>query len=486
MKRKKMVMKSLNTLVVGVFFSLVSLLGAQDLPVFYRATFSPRALRKGIADWATHIDVRYGGGSSCEGHDSGQHTKPLFSAFGPVSITNLGLGLESTFVQTTPMNPSKTYTYWGIVNADPANPIKEGRFLDLDLNCSCDDGKVDISADFQVREAAVTIRQCLFSGFFIEVYSPLRGVKIDRASYKVRGNQFVTAQHNPSNAPTLTNPISLDDFISNDLPDILAENGFCDPTKQRFSKTGFTEILLSAGWEGYDDQSFSVIDSAAGSVQVGAVIPVGGLRNENKLFSIPLGYNDHWGAFARLRGEVALFNYLKVGVHADVDILFPSNRCIRMRTDMNQSGWIVLGKGKAKVDTGTVWGIGGYVKGQHPICGLSGMIGYSFFKQENTGLHVEDCDFLKTVLTNGLANTFLGENRPRFINKDCIVNGDARYDGWDQHVVHLSMTYDVSVYTDHWFAPRVMVEYNHHVVGRRVFITNMIAGTLGASITWRF
>lgn len=493
-------MKNIISKILSVFM-LVSSVQATDLPVFYRVPFFCGTLRKDTRDWATEGMVRYGGGDTDDGRNAHQNKKPLFSTFGSSNIINLGLGLEDVTQEKKPV----TFDYW-----QPDNGTDKGKFIGLHIPCDSCDGKVDFKADFKARELSLGLKQNLFSGFFVEIYAPLREVRIDCIRHTICGNKTITTTQNT--------PVEVDleeQFMQVDLPKILQENGFLvdenSPYDRNFKQTGFSELVLSLGWAGYDDSSFDVIDSAAGSLQAGFIVPLASKRNEDVVFAVPLGYNDHWGCFARLKGEVALWKFLVFGAQAGINILWPDQRCIRMKTappifpadipkifdnkrENEQTGWIVLGKGKAKIDYGAVWDLAGYIKAENFMGGLSVVLGYSFTKQEDSPIHVQDCDFLKTVVDDAFNHVTPSQDpqlccankEPRFINKDDIVNKDKRYDGFDQHVVHGYVSYDVAYHNDCWYAPMVALEYSYHITGRHVFITNMLAGTLGLRVTWNF
>lgn len=458
---KKMVMKKIISNGLSVLFLcsvLMSATQATDLPVFYKVPYFHGALRKDIRDWATELLVRYGGGNN----ESTKRKTSLFNAFGPVNIVNLGLGLDDIATKTT------TNNYWGSNGSFSTAPA---------IPCDSPDGKVNFNADIRVRELSLGIKQNLFAGFFVELYAPLRQVQLNGISHTICGNPVIGG-------------VNLEtDFMQRDFPLILAENGFSGAYDRNFKQTKFTELMAIVGWEGYDDQSFNIIDAAAGSVQLGFIAPLGDKRDEDRVFAIPLGYNGAFGCNVRAKAEVAFWKVIALGLQAGANIMFPFHREIRMRTDARQNGWIALEKGAVKVDYGTIWDVAGYLKAENFARGLSVILGYSYTKQENTFLNVkEDCDFLQTVVNNALNHTgpFSTNTYAMYINKDDIVNTDRRYHGWDQHALHVYLSYDAANQSKWWLAPKVAFEYAYQLTGRRSFATNMLAGNLGLRSTWQF
>lgn len=441
--------------VVSILMTMVYSVKATDLPVSYRTPFFQGDLRRNVTDWATELSVRYGGGSNK--HD---RNKALFGLVGSVDLMNLGSGVDSIATKT------KTNQYWGTNGSFSTAPARAADSYD---------GYMNFAGEIRVRELSLGLKQNLYSGFFIELLAPLRQVQLNNIRHLICG------------APVVNN-VSLEDFMQNDFPTILQENGFVGQYDRNFHQTKFTELLVAVGWQGYDDTSFNIIDAAAGSLQLGFIAPLGDKNNEDRLFSIPLGYNGAYGCFVRAKAEVAFWNVLMFGAQAGANILFPYHRDIRMRTNGDQSGWVALEKGRAKVDCGTIWDLVGYFKVQNVLPGFAVVVGYSYTEQENTDLNVEDDAFLKDTVQAALNHTgpYARNTYAMMIDKNDIVNTDKRYHGWDQHVLHTSISYDAALVTSWWLAPKVALEYSCYLTGRRTFMTNMLAGNCGLRSSWTF
>ena len=410
--------------------------------------------------------MRYAGGRTRKGFNVGEHKTELFNIFGSTDVTKLGLGLEDLDAASM----SKTSDFWkkngtGTFNKDQITGV------------TGNDGKIELRGRLKVEDLALTVKQSVFSGFYVQLYAPLRSVKVDQVGFKNLGKTNIPA----------TALYSMETFIKDDFPTILKENGFKPFTtfdKSFFKKTTVPEMLFSAGWQGMGSESFGIIDLVRGFLQAGALVPLSGRKNVDDLFSIPLGYNDYWGFNFQASGEVALWKMV-VGGHAGVSVFIPSERSVRMKSDESQTGWFVLGKGRAKVDRGAVWDLSGYIKMDRVFSGLSFLVGYSFTRKEDTQLTIRDEKFLSTVVKAGLDHEdSVGTKRPRFISKNKIINSDVRLRGWNQQTVHAMAEFNAKGCFKSRFAPVVRIEYSYPVVGRRAFATDMIGGTLGLQVSW--
>ncbi|MFH1832089.1 MAG: hypothetical protein ABH827_04800 [bacterium] len=449
---------------LGLVFFTQSFIGllATDLPVFYRAPFF-RSIHDAPSDWKTQATIRLGTGDTRQGWGLDDHHGALFSIYGATDVTQLGFGLED--LATKPI----TNNYWkknGTFNpdapVDPSNP----------LNLKNKDGQVAFSGKLKVDDIALTVKQTIFSGFYIQAYLPVRRIKIDQVTATNLG------------APTIAGGIVMADFLTtaDGLPEILRENGYASFTTFKesvFKKTETPEFLLSVGWQGQGDQEFGIVDKVRGFMQAGIIVPTGEKKNEDLLFAIPIGYNKFWGVNCQLGAEVAFWKFVVLGASAGTTMFFSEVRDIRMKTNSAQTGWFMLGKGMSKVDQGSMWDLTGYVKADHVVADLSFIAGYSFNRQEDTQLHVKDDKFLSTYVAQQRALV-----PPVLVSKDSIVNSDKRLRGWNQHVLHLMAEYSAGPDAKSWFSPIVRFEYSYPIAGRRAFATDMLAGTLGLQVQW--
>ncbi len=456
-----MSVKNLRCGFVGFWMGVVTLIflgqacAVVDLPVFYRAPFFQGEQEHKVADWSTQVMARYGQGNTWDSYDNQSKKQTLLSGVGPMDIARLGLG--------TPISQAtqpRTHAYWGVGNQTPST--FSGNALPTGNN-----GKIDITGKFETHDLGIELTQFIKYGFFGQVYVPFREVKIDHLGYKNKGDAQV-------------NGVAVAQFFQStqNFDAVLKEHGM-KPFATPFKKSGVSDVSVTLGWQGYGKIGSEWIMNLGGRLQAGVVLPVAGELDKTYVAAVPLGYNGDIGFTAHGSGEINIFDWISVGAYAGGIIFLEERKTVNMRTHEDQSGWLRLGKGFAKVEQGTLWDAGGYVRLSALIPGLSIFCGYSFTRQEATTVRVQDPNF-KVMLTRLNTNVApvvvqLMESTEQG-DKDAIVNADPRLQAWETHVVHVGVTFDLG-----WknLRPRLQVEYSHPFDGQLTFKTPVFGGTIG-------
>jgi len=498
--------KLFATIATTIISSIISSITVQaiDLPAFYRAPLFQGTPKKDLENWTTYFTVGYAFGSGKKAWDRHGEEVDLLNVYGLVNAAHLGLNVPCKQVKTTDgmtkfIKPV-TETFWvdeqvivddtkvpPLVTAElPPDGILGKFYKDPTKQIA-----LSLSGEVTVQQVDFTLHQNLFAGFYAQVYLPIRQVEVDTIARKIPCT-VVCAQEqealmkllkvdNPPPYPTSPNP--LPDNPPNTLTniDLILKENCLTGLKEPFKKSGISDMLVSLGWQVFDDHSFGTfVKTVEAAVQIGALVPLADERDENHLYSVPLGYNEHMGVNARFYVQVGIADIFAVGAQTGVTTFIRKDRKIRMETDKRQSGIIVLGKGKAEVDQGSMWDLGAYGK-VHNFCkGLEAIIGYSFTRQEPTFLEPSD-DFLQAVYDRELSR-----NPPRIFPRSDVVNSDQRYWGWEQHVVHAVVQYDFKKHKDLWFSPCVKVSGSVPIAGRRAWIVNMFGASFGVTLDWDF
>lgn len=432
-----------------------------DVPTRYRTPLFQPDVTKKIKNWATEFFVRFGSGSTSESFHGDGDTTELFNDHGPFDVVRLGIGLED--ITTKPV----TNNYWGV----------GGTFSQLDT-LKPTDGKVIFGGHFDITQIDFVMRQNLFWGLYAHIYAPYKSIEIDKISTRNIGAANVLG-------------VNIDEFLSpkGDLPIILSENGL-EPFNKPFKESEFSDIVVSLGWHDYKADLECLVTSLGGYMQGGCLIPCASEQDLNKVFAIPLGYNQHTAIVGHGALEVGLWNVFKLGAQGGAIIFFKTDRSVRLKTNKLQNGWIILEKSRAAVEPGTVWNAGGYFKVDQLVKGLAFIIGYSYTKQEETTVHVKDAQYLKTVRQNALdPNTvFIAENAPNaiLISQDDVANSDLRLDGWTTQALHFLASYDMSEAIKGGWGPLFKLEYNYPIIGSFSWKTSYFAGSIGFSVAFNF
>ncbi len=456
---KKLLLKAC---VIGIFAT--TRLVAIDLPVFYRAP-----LFQGTPDWlvrdrASNFTISYMAGSGSQARNNDGSREELLGVYGAVDIERLGLYVENPGATTASLwsDPS-------LAGGGAPMPEFNGSVVDA---ADSPNGKVVYKGKINTYQVGLTFKQSIFSGLYGMVHAPIRHAKIYNVTHKNLGNPEVNGKN-------------VEDFLNNDLPVVLKENGF-DNINDQFSKTEVPEMLLALGWEGASASLFSKdLKYLRGFIQIGGLIPLSSRKREDTLIAIPLGYNSHWAIDARTTAELGVFEKFSVGVGASATIFFNEDRVVRLKTDMNQSGFAMMGKANTEVDQANLWHMFGYVKAEKVYQGFSALVGYSYTHKEKARLRVKDEKFLATYQMQQAARM----PDPFYISKDEIINTDQRYKGWQTQVVHFWAEYDCKVHVaQNAWGPVVAFEYALPIQSesKNAFSISMVGGTASFHVGWVF
>ncbi len=404
---------------------------------YYRATdfFSEPRLDR---DYLSTFDFFVQGGSTSKARNKDHTMVPLFDIYGTNDMHELGAGVPGKnlsnpldlILQQLELLPSRCAT-----SADACKKIS--KFANFSIN-----------ANFSTLEAILSISQNIKRGFFINLYFPIRQIKVDDI-------RFCDISPTDDTCPNINTPIW--QAFKTNFDDILAR--YC--LKQDcYNKTNIGDISLLLGWT-YSFQKTEVLDFVDTTFKLGMLIPSGKEKCEDQIFSIPFGYNGHIGAI--ISGDLAFgaFDWLTLGMHFDALVFASKTKCIRLKTGQFQSGVIKLAKGETKIERGSLWEAGGYIKFDHFIHGLSFLLGYSFVNKNRD--EVTPCD----------VDTF----------NVSVANSDSSLFNWKMHTLNFIIEYDFAR-EDKIVGPRIAAFYNFVAGGKRIFTTGIGGGNLGIEVAW--
>ncbi len=414
-------------------------LGAMDNAHFYRATNLWQETRLGI-DILTSADASAGWGSTRKSRNSEHHTVPLFDLYGPNNMHDLGVNVPGKS-NTNPLD---------LILSQLANtPERTVEMPGCHCSVSHPFASYSIGGRFSIIESNLSCIQNAVYGFFGELFLPVRNIKINDICFK-------DLSPDDEEIPNNKNPMWL--AFQQNFDAILARY---DLSRAPINETGVGDLTILAGWaNNYQETEF--LDFIDTTLKFGVLVPTGKTRNENQIFSIPLGYNGHVGV--PFSGDVAigLYDWLTIAGHLDGIFFASTNRNIRLKTAPSQNGIIKLAKGSADINKGALWSFGLSLKADHLYRGFSALMGYSFAAQRSDTVFPCDSCF-----------------------DSSIANCDETLQGWSMQTIHFLAEYDFTK-DDSRAGARLAAFYNIIVDGRRIFKTNMVGGILGIDVNWKF
>jgi hypothetical protein len=429
-------MKKMVLCCLGIY----STLSAMDNAHFYRATNLFQETRLGI-DLLTSIDVSAGWGQTHKSRNTQEYKVPLFDLYGPNNMHDLGVNV-----------PGKSNTNaLDLILCQLAN-TPERTVATTGCNCSIAHpfAAFSINGEFNIIESNISVIQNAILGFFGQLYLPVRRITVDDICFK---DISPADEESPNN----TTPIWV--AFKNNFEAILARYHLsAAPVRE----TGVGDLSILIGWtNNYQETEF--LDFVDTTIKFGVLAPTGKKRNEDQIFSIPLGYNGHIGVPLSADVAIGLYDWLTIAGHIDGIFFASTKRNIRLKTSPSQNGIIKLAKGEATISKGAVWTFGLSLKADHIYRGFSLLAGYSYAAQRSDT--VAPCD--------------------TFLFSPSSANCDSTLQGWNMQTIHLMGEYDFTK-DDSRVGGRVAGFYNVIVNGKRIFNTNMVVGNVGIDINWKF
>jgi len=404
---------------------------------FYRATnffLEPRLER----DYLTTVDVFAQAGSTSKGRDKEHETVKAFDIWGEHDMHELAVGVPckdlsnplDLIIQQLSSHPSRCVT-----SKDACK--KQSKFATY-----------SICADFSISEVYLSFAQNFNRGFFMLFYLPIRRMKVDNIS-------FCDISPKDATCPNINTPIW--QLFKDNFCEILDRHCL---SAEPISATNLGDVSIDIGWT-HSFQRTEVIDFVDTTFKFGILIPSGQQKCEDQLFSFPSGYNGHTGFEMSADLAFGAFDWLTLGSHFDALVFTNKTRDIRLKTGKAQSGIIKLAKGCAKIERGSQWMTGAYIKFDHFVRGLSLLLGYSFVNKGRDSV----CPLDTEKFNVGIANS------------------DHELFGYKMHTLNFQFEYDFA-HEDRVFGPRISAYYNMIVGGKRIFTTDVGGANIGLELAW--
>lgn len=406
-----------------------------DLTTFYRTPLFQGEAKRNVSDWTTHIDLQYAEGSTKKAWNTEEVKTCLFNDHGPFDMRKLAANMEC--LDYKPL--TKAYYDGDIPNLY--------------------DGRLVFTGKFNLDEWHITLQQNILWGLYLQAHIPIRRLKLTCIDYTT----CVTTEAEQQ---------QIADFVDQDLDAILEENCI-KPLKCDFKRSEISDPLLSIGWHGHCTISNGILTALRGYIQGGIILPVGKRRDIDRVFSLPTGYNKHFGFNARFNIHGTFWEKAVLGANAGVSVFLDQTYEQRLTTSTDQNGWIMLEKGKASVDQGTIWDATIYAKAERIFGGFSVLAAYSYTEQERTVLTLDDECVLRTALANEVIK-----------NKDEVINSNKQLRSWFHHALHFYAQYDFGAHIKKVVAPTIRISYHYPLHGKRAWPTDMWSGTLSLALDW--
>ncbi len=379
----------------------------------------------------TGLDFMVQGGSTHHGRNASHDKVNALNIYGNYNMQLLGKGVSG-------LNPANIYD---------ANLI--ALFADLPGNGTF--GQLSFAGKFRYIGGEVTWTQNLWHGFFTQSVLPWGQRKIYNISY---------TDLSPSTGFPNSGTAEWKQFLTNF--DAILEN--FDLSKGDYSQWSTGDIESYIGWA-YNCDSCKHIDFFDTTIRLGGSFFTSQYADIDYVYSLAQGYDGHSGFIGTFDMAFGAWEWFTAGFHAGGKVFDTIERSLRVKTNINQSGFIKLQEALVDRKLGSIWDIGVFLKADHFAKGFSFLVGYTFQQQEATTLTPDDANYPTLSST--------------------VVNSDEALQKWNMHQIQINADYDFAK-EGRWFNPHLAFFYSVPVAGKRIFNTQMFGGVFGANMTWNF
>jgi hypothetical protein len=427
---------------------------------FYNARKFPAQNEYNVSDWKTFIDVSYANASTKRGRNNEGDRVPAFDIYDNHKLLYIFSGVSSSGLST-----SLTSIYDNLETKKSAFTSAYSGFNDSQRTVFGNFGKALFDGEFEVDEVKLHFAQNIVHNLFLEVDVPFKKIQTSRMDY-------TDTSTNAASSSSVENYTETDEYWSDfktSFNEILTAYNL-DNYNSNHSKEGLGDVSLMLGWKKEWLQPIDLIEFIRTCVKVGAVFPTGIKASHNNAFSIPNGNNGHYVFPIRLDMMNGLSHDIFLGFH--VGLMFFLDKTYehyRVKTDLNQNGFIKLADCQVKEEKGNLFDIGTYLKLDHFCKGLSALAGYTYSRQIK--------DKLKLI-----------DSRDHTTSNN-IINSDSRLFQWTMHTLNLWAEYDFGsheFFKKRSWAPRISAFYAYPFDGKNIFVAPVTGGTAGLSLQLKF
>jgi len=314
---------------------------------------------------------------------------------------------------------------------------RRGRFL---LNGEFEGLDVNFSGKYRLPIEKIP------GNFDFYLYVPLRYMRLGNVTWHDQTQDVLVADRDVKR------------YLTNDIQGVAHELGGLDLGS--WNKTGLGDIIFMLGWYLDFRQIKEHLKNVRITTRVGLTIPSASEKDEDKVFSLPLGNDGAWGVPFTAGIDLDFVHKVKAGLEFEAFVLFDQTRERRLKTDVNQTDFLLLHKGRATKSFGATWKFNLFVKVYNFLRGLSAKVAYQFLKHDDDRLTAQDNDFSYN-----------------------IINSAQSLEEWGAQNFVFQVNYDFfKECRNSWFKPQISFFYKLPITGKRVINPH----TFGGQIAFNF
>ena len=376
--------------------------------------------------WKFGADIEYG--STSKGKNNEEYKANILNLVNPTqsSIAML-VGFEKD------SEPWKIINNLGYVFSAPTDDGVRGHF---NFNGKFTETNLNLWGQYKLPIESIGGR------FDFCVYLPIKNIKIHNISRQDLTQDVLAAD------------LYVKEFITNQLDYLVKTYGGLDLSD--WSQTGIGDLTFLINW--YEDfkQDKEYLKNVRLSIHVGLSAPTAKTKDEDKIFSLPLGNDGAWGIPVGIGLDLFFVSHLRAGLELELLPLLDETRERRLKTDEAQTDYLVLQKGVATKDFGLTWKFNLYLQSFHFYKGLSARASYQFIKHEDDRLTAKSDDFVFS-----------------------IINSAQGLKEWTSHNFIFQLNYDFfDAFKNSWIKPQASLFAKLPITGRQVICPYTFGGQI--------
>lgn len=211
-----------------------------------------------------------------------------------------------------------------------------------------------------------------------------------------------------------------------------------------WKRTGFGDPVVMLGWSQVYQQNREYLKSTTLRARIGLSFPLGLKKNQDQVMSLPFGNDGSLGMPIEFGLDLNFMYNIVVGGQVDYLGLFNATDSYRMKTDVQQTDFLIRDKAMVKKVNGATWRFMLHAGAEKIVKGLFADLQYQFNKHDEDRLYQ-----LEDTFNNSIINTLQSTQN------------------WAIHAVTLRAGYDCSVHGWGAAAPRISFYCKLPFAGRR-------------------
>lgn len=231
---------------------------------------------------------------------------------------------------------------------------------------------------------------------------------------------------------------------------------FGDIDFSEWNKSGVGDLVILFEWLRSFKQNKESLRNVDILLRIGLSCPTAPTADIDKAFSLPLGNDGAWGIPIGFGLGIDFNNKIRVGGDVEFFILFDETKERRLKTDPDQTEFLLLNKGRATLDSGLTWKFNIFLQAYRFYKGLSLKFDYEYIKHDDDTLYEKTDTFDRNV-----------------------INSANSLKEWNTHNLIFSLNYDFFIPKGFVTRPQVSLFYKYPVTGKNIINMNTFGGQLG-------